>query len=217
MKIEVTLQGVKVTRDIPTSWDGVTFKQFLEIILMGDDYVQILALFLEIDIETVRKATIKGLDGLIIALGFIHTRPIPVMPRSILKHEIPKDLGFETIAQFEDLKTELKGSAGLTPDQHLQKYPLYCAIYACKPYDWKKSEEMAPQFFNAPCQEVLGIGNFTLAKLIGLKRSTGPSSLKHHTLKRRFMQALTVYRLLLVSTVRSFTWKRKPVINEANS
>ncbi len=214
MIIQITLNGVRTSKDIPLSWKDVTFRQFIALQECKDDFIKVMSLFTGIEPEIIKKALIDNLDGLILALGFLKTEPLQVKPTAILGYDLPKDLGFETIAQFEDVKDTLKKAKDMTVLDHLKLYPLYCSIYACRPYDWVKAEELQDKFFDAPCQEVLGVGNFTLAKLIGLKLSTGQKSQSRSILPKKFRQALTVWLMRLDFTVRSFFWKKKQVINE---
>jgi hypothetical protein len=213
MKIQIKLNGILVSREIPTSWNQVNFKMFLELQKCKSDFVKVMALFTGIEEKIIREAKIINLDDIILAVGFLKNEPVNSVPESILSYKIPKDLGYESIAQFEDIKDTLKKSSEMTIEQHLDNYPLYCAIYACNPYDWKKAEEMKDLFLNAPCQEVLGIGNFTLAKLIGLNFNTGQGFHPLVILLRNFRLALTVWRLRLAFIVRSFTWKKKQDIS----
>lgn len=212
MIIQITLNGVKTSRDIPVSWSEVTFRQFIALQECNDDFVKVMALFTGIEPDIIRKALIDNLESLILALGFLQNDPGQIKPKSILDYELPKDLGFESIAQFEDVKETLKKAKDMSVLDHLKLYPLYCSIYACKPYDWLKAEELSDKFFDAPCQEVLGVGNFTLAKLIGLKLSTGREYQKRNILLKKFRLALTAYRLHLGFMVRSFFSKKKQAI-----
>jgi len=209
MKIQVIQNGIKFERGIPTSWDDVTFDQFLKLRKVTSE-AGALSVFTGIDMEILIDPSTKLMDLEIVfaALKFLKTEPVHKKTEKLLGYDIPKDLGFESIAQFEDVKAAIK-EKDMTTDDHLNKYPLYCAIYACKPYDWKKAEQMHSEFFNAPCQEVLAIGNFTLAKLIGLRLNIDPNSLKQNTRLKKFKLALTVLRMRLDFIVRSFFWKKK--------
>lgn len=220
MKTEIVLKGPTPetkTIDLPTSWHNVTYGQFLKVQDLSGNIAGIISLFTGISEEQIRVAKIQNLDAIILAMGFLNTEPPNTKPLKILGYDIPADLGFETIAQFEDLKDTLKKAKDMSVKDHLNNYPIYCAIYACKEYDWKKAEAMAHEFLNAPCPEVLGIGNFTLAKLIGLTLSTGQNSQKPNTPWKKFKQVLTAFRIRLVFMVRFFTWRKKPVTVAKNS
>lgn len=215
MRIEITLNGVTIPKEIPTSWDKVNFKTFVELSEAGNDTVKVLSLFTGVDEHTLRKAKITNLESVVAAIGFIFTQPQQVVPESILGYAIPKDLGFESIGQYEDLKEDTKKLVNQKPTgrQILEKYPFYCAIYAQPKlhgeYDWKKAEQLAPEFFNAPCSEVLAVGNFTYAKLIALIYHIDPKAQKALTLTRKLKLVLRSWLTRTAFTVRYFIWKRK--------
>jgi len=59
MKFDITLNGVKVTKEIPTAWDKVPFKQMLQ--LVGANELKALSVFTDIPEDILRKANITGL------------------------------------------------------------------------------------------------------------------------------------------------------------
>lgn len=240
MRIEITINGKTEYREIPTKWEQVTFKTFLALTESGDNSVKIVSALTGIDPEVIRKARIKNLDEILLILSFLKSDPPVIIPKSVLGYEVPKDLGFETIGQYEDLREYLKNTKELSKKELLEKYTLLCAVYACKhmnlmrceelfiklnkpekpivvgQYDWRKAEEMANEFLEAPAPEVLSIGNFTYLKLIGLSKPVAPNSRSRNTLMKKFKLVLTAYRLRLAFMVRSFTWKKKPAISETS-
>lgn len=216
MIITISINNLKVEKEIPTSWDQVTFKQFLGLAKSGDDYVKVLSIITEINEDTIRKAKIINIEAIISALNFLKTPPEVVLPKTIIGYNIPKDLSFETIAQIQDLREYI--SKEQDPTLQLESYPLYCAIYACEQkhgeYSWKHAEEMAEEFMQAPCSEVLAIGNFTLLKLIGLNLNIAPSFRNHLTLMKRLRLVLSDWRMTSAFMARCFTWKKKRVISD---
>lgn len=217
MKINVTINGTKVPKEIPTSWNEVNFKQFLGLQDCGNDRAKALALITDIDYDVLVKAKIDNIDLVLMALSFIDRPLVYSVPKELIGYAIPKDLNFESIAQFQDLKEAIKDIDKVTPKEALERFTLYCAIYACTPYDWKKAESMQDQFLYAPCQEVLGIGNFTLVKLIGLSLNIAQGSQKASTPLKKFKRALIAFRFRLAFILRSFIWKKKQVTNVMNS
>lgn len=219
--VTIELNRVKVTRELPTQWKEVTFKQFLELNECRGDYVKVLSLFTGIDQDTVRKCKIWDLDAVLVSLTFLHSKPENVIPEKLLTYEIPKDLGLEFIGQYEDLKDELQNQQGLTNRQKLEKYTLYCAVYACRAkfgdYDWMKAVSMQDEFLEAPAVEVLGVGNFTLLKLIGLTRHIKEDSPKAKPLKTKFRLALQSFRFRWDFEVQSIILKIKRLIPKIRS
>jgi hypothetical protein len=240
MKLEVILNGKLTEKQIPISWDQVPYKQFLELFDAGDDYVKAISVFTGVPDETIRKAKIKGLDDIIHVLGFLRKEVVTRVPERIMFYQIPKDLGFETIAQIEDVKTEIAKLAGSEDEDpndpakkraQLEKYPLLCAVFACKhmsrertlelsykypnedlkygEYHWLKAEAMQEEFLNAPTPEVLGIGNFTVLKLIGLNLNIKPNYQKPITRTKRLKLVLKRWWLHLVFMEPWYSWRKK--------
>lgn len=207
MIFEITLNGVKVSKDIPTAWDQVSFKDFLA---LGDNKeLTALTVFTGIDAATLKKSSITNLNALLNALAFLKTEvPLFKYPKKILDFDVRQDLGFETFGQYSDIKDELdKGKMGM---ELIQQYPLMCAIYTAKqPYDFKEAEKNAELFMNAPCVEVLAVGNFLLMKLVGLSRSTDPNYPNHLTRLKKLKLALRGWLSRLAFTVRYYILKRK--------
>jgi hypothetical protein len=220
MKVSIYINQQEHKRDLPTSWEQVAFKDFLEIDSCGGDVIKVIALLTRIEYETLLKSRIKDMDQVIAVLGFLTKPPEPVIPATIMGYPVPKDLAFEEVQQYVDLKTYVEDHRKLTPLEHLRRYTIYCAVYACqvkhKKHDWKLVEEMADEFLQAPCTEVMGIGNFTLVKLIGLKLNINPASQKADTVYKKFKLVLISWRKISVHLARWFSWRKKLGIKKMN-
>jgi len=209
MKITIELNGVKLSRNMPTSWHEVTFGQFLKLQSIEKDTAKIFALFLDIEEAIVVKAKIHDLDGILLKLRFLNDQVPLSVPLEIMGYPIPKDLGLDCLGPFVDMQKDVKEGAGRTDMEKLERYTTYVAMYACRPYDWQKAEEMAPMFLNAPAPEVLAIGHFTLLRLIGSASSTKTGSLNLTTRLRRFKQALKIWARNMGTMARFYTWRLK--------
>lgn len=208
MKMTIILNGVKVQKEIPMGWKKVTFDQFLKLAECGKDISKVLALFTGIEADILRKAKIINFDVIRQTLQFLETELKYPIPETVLGHKIPKNLEMETIGQFEDLKKECSQFTDNQMD-NIKKYPLIVATYCVDPYDWMEAEKLATSFFNAPCQEVLAIGNFTLVKLIESKANTKPIYRQGDTVMSRLRLAMRAWRRNTVFSVRWFLWKRR--------
>lgn len=218
MKFDITLQGVTVQKEIPVSWEQVTFRQLLD--LTETDELKALSLFTGIEPDILRKAQITGLDKLLTALSFIH-KPAPtnLLPKEIHTKEgdypVVKDIGFESFGQYVDIKETLDELEKITDKEKkgmetLKIYPLLCSIYTVKPYDFKIAEARVESFFNAPCTEVVAVGNFILMKLIALRSTIEVNSQKQGATRlKRFRLALKAWWTNMVLTVRFYIWKKK--------
>lgn len=217
MKITASLNGVKQTRDIPIHWGEVTFKQFIDLYIIGQDELGILSYFFGIDRETIRKAKIKNLDDVIHAVQFLRKEiDYKTIPTQILGYDIPQNLEFETVAQYEDIKAEIAKHKDGKEIDIIKLYPLFVATYAMKPYDGLKVEDFSQQFWLAPCGEVLAMGNFTLLKLSGLKRPSRITRLLEAIQKTKLVQGIRNWQRNLAFTLRYSSWKHRHNIKETN-
>lgn len=197
MKVTITLNKQTFHRDIPISWDQVTFGDFLKLDACGQDVIKVIAMLTRVDYEQLKKAHIKNLDGVIATLGFLNKPMVPADYQSIKSlygYPLPKGLEFEETQMYLDLKDEIGKDQALTPIQQLEKYTLYCAVYACKhfygEYGWEHALKLAPVFLNAPCTEVVAVGNFTLMRLIGLNLGIATDSLNQVSRIKKFRLVL---------------------------
>lgn len=214
MKITATLNGVKIRKNIPAHWGDVTFKQFYD--LIGKDEIDILSYFLEIDKEPLRKAKISNLDAALHCLSFMQRIPEDTIPPTILGYDAPKDLQFETIGQYEDVKAELAKLKDPTEVDLIGLYPLFVGTYTMKPYDALKVDEFSKQFWQAPCGEVLAIGNFTLLRLRGLKSPSRITRLLAGIRRTKLARVIQNWLRNLAFTVRYSSWKYRHNINDTN-
>lgn len=208
MKITITLNGVKVEKELPTGWGGVTFAEFIQL-AKCQTVTDKLSVFTGIDVETLKKAKINNLYQIISLLSFTETKPeVDKIPETISGYRMPANIETDEIGRFEDLKLE---AAKINQDEleTVSAYAMFCAIYATTPYDYKEAEKLKDVFMKAPCQEVVAIGNFTLLKLIELNNH---GLLKHQSQSSRLKRLRLVMRgwlSRLAFTVRYYSWKRK--------
>jgi hypothetical protein len=216
MKITIHINGKKEIAELPTSWEQVSFGKFCDLDDCGNDKVKILSLFTGIDYQTLLDAKIEAFDDIIVnRLSFLSEKPQNTIPDKILGYDLPKRLEFQKTKQYIDLQNYIKESRDLSPKEQLKRYTLYCAVYACVSaygdYKWEWAENLAPEFFNAPCTEVMGIGNFTLLRLIASKNTTEKTSLHRPTLTQRFKLVLKLWRIRLALASPWSIWKKKLV------
>lgn len=206
MKIQITLNNVTVEKQIPTKWKEVTFAQFIKLVEAGDDPAKVISIFTDIEEETLRKAKISNLESIIAMLGFLKTEMNLKVPETCMGYKIPKNLEFETIGQFQDLKAE---AVQIKDAKSFDKYALFCAIYATNPYDYQQAEKLIPTFLNAPCEEVMAIGNFILVKLAELMTGIKSKSPSPSIPMKKYWLVLTVWLKSLGFILRFYTWRKK--------
>jgi hypothetical protein len=207
------INGKETKKDVPVQWADVSFQAFLHLEKCGDDIIKVISFFTGIEYDILLKCKIPMFDDLVSKLKFLNEKIEPVVPKSCLGYTIPKDLEYESVGQYKDLKDYVKEAVQLIPSEQFSKYTTYCAVYACKAkhgdYDFQKAEAMADEFLNAPCPEVIGIGNFTLLRLTALTMHINPSYQAPLSRMKKFKLALTAWLKTLVPMAPWFIWRKK--------
>jgi hypothetical protein len=209
MKFNIVLDGETVSKEIPTSWDQVSFRQFIETAKHGNNFNGIISAITDIPIETLAKAKIKNFDVLLSCLSFMSTPVDQLVPSSIIGLPVPKSMEDEAAGRYGDLQEITKQ---FVKDDNLGKlnhYPLIVATYVTKsPYDNKEADVLAEKLWDAPCGEVLAIGNFTLLRLHASRNGMLNSCHLEGTLKNRLRRATINWLTRLDFSIRYGTWKR---------
>lgn len=207
MIFNAELNGVKFKKEIPTDWDQVTFRQFLK--LQDNKDLTALSVFTGLDPETLKKAKIKNFDDVIRALSFTNYPPdLLKLPKSILGHPVRQDLGFEPFGRYTDIKDIIEKEQ---PNGNIiNHYPLMASIYTMGgEYKFYEAQNNAEQFQEAPCTEVLALGNFLLMRLIGLKNTNRKTSQNRPTLLKKLRLVFLLWRARLAFTLRYYIWKKR--------
>lgn len=217
--MKVKFDGKK--QSIPMSWDEVTWEQFMKLttcITDGD----VIGLFLNIKPEKIRQARIENLESLLSCLAFLKQEMPIIVPKSILGYAIPKDLNFETVGQFEDMKdicSKLPTNGEKLTAEHLGAYLEMVGVYAMPNYldsTLEHRTEFANQFNNAPCTEVMAVGNFTVKRLTALINQQAKGFQKVNTQQSKFRLALRGWLARTASSIHFYTWKKRLPTNGTN-
>lgn len=170
---------------IASSWDDLTMKQFLGLSKPGSDTHTVLSILTGIDVDTFKKATIIGLEEVLIAINFINTpAKFDVLPDRIgpfklpINHKGQFNIQFESLGQFEDMRNDTKGIENVL--QLSERYPKFCARYLQKirdgEYNPEKAEQMVEEVLEMPAREVIVVGSFFYLKLMSLSNGTQSNS-----------------------------------------
>ena len=182
-----TLNGKPIK--IIDSWDKMNFSQFLRILKLKDDHIELISILTDIEYEYLKKAEITGLESILYIAQFINTEPkFTTNPIKIGKYKLPLnskgifDVQFESLAQFEDMRNVFNSlKEGVYA--HTEAYATYCAIYCQKlrdgSYDGDKALAMVPEMMLLPASQIVGPGGFFFLKLRSL--SNGIISNSHIT------------------------------------
>lgn len=190
--IPFKLNGKKLR--VPSSWDDLTMRQFISISKGELDIYGILSLFLNIDKDTLEKATIIGLEDLIKALNFLKKpAELDTIATKIGPYKLPVNykgqfnIKLESLGQFEDMRNDSKNVK--TAADLSECYPKFCARYLQKirdgVYDPQKAESMVDEILDLPAKEVISAGSFFYLKLMnsysgisGTSQTTAPNQKK---------------------------------------
>jgi hypothetical protein len=187
--LKLTIGPHKV--NLPTSWDELTFKQYVSFLTMKTD-AELLAILTGLDADYLGKAVIVGLEDLLTAAAFINSPPnFKVAYDTIGPYKSPVnrkgqfDIRYESLGQYVDMKAiynKMPGDVTATEKLkwNIEKYPQYIAIYLQKirdgEYDHAKAMEMADEVSNYPAGEVQQLGGFFFLKLRSLLSGTPKTS-----------------------------------------
>lgn len=202
--IEATVNGKPVK--IETSWDEVSFGKFLKLINV-QDYVNILSVLLDEPPEVIKKAEFVGLAPVIKAIQFMQKQAeVDAFPTKLGDYILPKDITYQTVEQFEVLRSEMVKSASVPMQEQTKALAMYAAIY-CQPlkgeeFDIEKAQWLAEEFMKYPCREVMSAGSFfrdsLLSTMTGLPMTYLRKSLVQRSRKRvlsEFLRRLGFTRL----------------------
>lgn len=213
IKVKFRLNGVKVDKQIPVDWDGVTFRQLLAYTKAKDES-EVLSVFTGIEADTLRKAKVSNLQTLLAMLSFLKTQPIDYsLPKEIMGYKVSDDVEIEEIERYAALENILKSFKDGDPD-NLEKYPLIVATYCC---DLDKAQGMADYFMDAPAMEVLAVANFTqvnilvlsvitpiIVRLEGLPKTNWRQGLRNSIVRLAFSVSLFFLKRRLPRPVRRY-------------
>lgn len=187
--VNFKVNGQKVV--IPSSWQEVKFNLYCEVLKGKADLLKIVSIASGLNYETVKNATVIGLESVIQALNFLNTIPeVPGYTPTVGKYNLANtkdgkfDIQFESLAQFEDMRIHLNKIA--IKDQKYdivsltETYAVFVAIYLQKIRDGKYNPEAAQamilEVYEMPALEVISAGSFFFLKLLSLSSGTTKAS-----------------------------------------
>lgn len=170
---------------MPSSWDDVRYDQYLKTfdITPETTTTELLSIFTDIDLETLKAAKIEGVEQVLTALSFAaKTMETEGYCKKVGTYSLPGkdkfDIQFESLAQFEDMREIMRK---LTDFKSIaQAFPKFVAIYLQKirdgEYSYSKAVEMEAEVVKMPAKEVVITGSFFYLKLTSLLNGTPKTS-----------------------------------------
>lgn len=221
MKIEAIINGKSRFINIPTSWQETTFKQFVDLEgIDSSDKVLMLEALTGIKKKVWLRSRVVNFDLVERLLNYLSKRLDTTMPKTILGYQVPKDLKVEELGRYEDARLVASTFDEKKIKEYLNRFPEIVSIFVMPNYldaTETQKDQFAKRFFDAPCGEVMAIGNFYLYKLMQSKLNTDLNLFKSNTLLRRLMLVFRTFRARLGFSVRYWLWKRKHHLTDMNS
>lgn len=204
--IKATINGNTV--EFPTSWEEVKFGQYLKLITAKTD-TETMCAFLDLDQETIRKATFKGLEMVKSRMNFLKEPPlIDEKPTKLLDYIFPQDITFESVERMETL-SKYAQEAARSEDIFIQNEMLamYAAIYCVREFDEEKAKYLAKQYLDAPCLEVMSAGTFFHASILSLETGLTMNYLRRNIPMKKSKPGLKALMKRLGFTRPSIMWR----------
>lgn len=194
------------TVNIPEKWSECTFIQLVRMNLLPENEAQVVSIFTGMSEDFLLLCKeVDIFEKILVDISFMSTDipNIPIIDFITIdekKYKVPKDLMFESVAQYEDMKVVIKQLQNegdkLTDLEVMELYPSMIAIYIQPQidgeYDYFKAQELANKIYLLPCMEVIGIGSFFLMKYNVLKLGTMNAVLKEGMNRRKEQRAFPI-------------------------
>ena len=205
---------------MPSSWMDLTFDQYIKVLQCKGGTVEIISLFTGVDKEALLKSEFTGLEYVMEAISFLKEPFVfEKATPNVGKYKLPLNskgefnIQFETLAQFEDMRSEMIK----TPDNDLvelvKSYAKFVAIYVQKirdgEYNYDKALALIPEIYTMPAHEVITTGSFFFVKLLTLLIGTAPTSPKATTNQKKKKPDLVKSPKSSVRSLRSSKSRRK--------
>jgi hypothetical protein len=209
MKFNIKINGKSLTKEIPNAWHLLSWGNFLKIAECGEDQTKIISALTDIDVETLKTASIKNYDVLLSCLNFLGKEMNLILPATCNGLRVPNNIEEEAAARYGDIQEIIQKFDPVDRIANLKHYSLIAATYLVQsPYDYKNAEKLSEELNNAPCQEVMAIANFTLARLAASRNGMLNHSHLEGTLRNRLKRAILRWLTRLAFSIRYGIWKR---------
>lgn len=210
--ITFKIAGKKVP--IPTTWNDVTYSQYVYMIVPRS-FTEYIHIFSGIPLETLYRAQINNVDKLSLALAFLSLKPNMERTAVVGNYILPGQPQFESLGQFEDLRNlvkrypqkERKDFDYTDFETECELYLEACAIYFQKirdgAYDPSKVQTVKDELKNASAVEVLSNGAFFFAKGLNLSLPSMKLYQRATLAMKRFLRGFPGYQRTLDFLLRS--------------
>ncbi len=201
--IPITINSQKL--NIPTRWEDVTFKQYIDYIdLKNPKVIDAVALFTGIETKVWEGSKeIQNFYIIVNALEFLGKKPQikkAVNPGTVTirdkEYKVPQNIDSlpYMVKQFEDMRGLIRLEAKQN-EITIKMYPRIISIYFCnmifKKYSVRNIEKTEPLIDSLGMFEVLGMGNFFLQNMTELLNGIARGELIFRMIVRKLKRVFT--------------------------
>jgi hypothetical protein len=212
----ITFKINEEKQEIPTSWDDVTYSQYIQLLDVPGTLLHYVSFFTGIKYETLEQAELKNLESLAIALSFLSKAPTfnGKPSKMVGPYAAPKDITIQSLGQFEDLRALLnkvptdlstKENQVLIGDLYLEACAIYCQKIKYSKYDNTQVPELKEELKNYSCMEVISTGAFFLFRPMTILHNTTPRSQNIRQRLKKMLRDFPGYQKTLDSLLHSST------------
>jgi hypothetical protein len=209
----IIINGEKVSKEIPEAYHLLSWRKFISVAYcdkypVNERQSRIISALTDIPFEDILSAKIKNFDVFLSCISFLQYEMTLIIPTTIQKYPVPTNIEDEAAARYGDIQ-EIINRFGENKLKNVELYPEIVSRYICpSPYDWKIADKIALELQEAPCSEVMAIGNFTLTRLAASKNGILKTFPREATRLSKWKQVILIWLKSLDSSIRFALWKR---------
>lgn len=210
----------RITLPLPLGWHEISFGKSLAL-AKCKNFTEELSCLSGVPVEDIKNGKIANLETALLFIASLKRIDPPTdLPKTILGYTVPDDLMLEETGRYEDLKIIVEGMESNPGPDQLVKYTEIVGVFTQPNYltsNEKQRKEFADKFLNAPCKEVVAIGNFIVMKLRVLRTGIPNNSPKSLTRMKKIKLASRAWLKNMAFTIRFALLKRRSAFQETNS
>lgn len=156
---------------IPTQWNEVPYRDFIELTLMKNDLIAQLAYLMGLTKQEMENGTFnESLDAIFVATKFLTKCPVRQYPKTLGQYKPGRDI--RTMAQLNAISEECELNVKTEDTRGKMQGLARIAAIQCQglnePFDAEKARYLGETFMSLPAIEVYETGYYFFAKAMSL-------------------------------------------------
>lgn len=184
--IPIKLNGKSVA--YPRAWEALKFKTYIKLLDKPTKIEQIKVIINDLGVTTA-GSKIEGLGVVIKASSFLNKPPLVAeKPNRIGKYDIPPMINEETFDQYDQVVKIINTVKEQSIIQQTESLAYISAVYAQgfkNEFNAEKANELALEFMELPCTEVLAAGAFFQARFLSMESGLSMTYLQRNILWKK--------------------------------